>query len=60
MLASIRGPLRVLLAEREVLYDPSRAAARAKTIKNASVRILVGAGHLLPMEKPAEVAEAIL
>ncbi len=60
ILARITGPLRVLLAGREVLYDPRRAAARAETIRNASLRIFAGAGHLLPMEKPAEVAEAIL
>lgn len=59
LLAHITRPLRVLLGEREVLYDPARAAARARTIPGASVVTLEGAGHLLPMEKPSEVAEAI-
>jgi pimeloyl-ACP methyl ester carboxylesterase len=59
-LARIKAPLRVLLAEREVLCDPREAASRAERIRNASVRLFAGAGHLLPMEKPREVAEAIL
>jgi pimeloyl-ACP methyl ester carboxylesterase len=59
LLARITGPLRVVLAEKEVLYDPERAAARAQTITGALVSIIKGAGHLLPMEKPAEVAEAM-
>lgn len=59
LLARIAGPLRVVLAEREVLYDPARAAARARTIPGAAVTVVAGAGHLLPMEKPAKVARLI-
>lgn len=60
MLACIICPRRVLLAEREVLYDPARAAARARTIPGVSVATMAGAGHLLPMERPTEVAGLIL
>jgi pimeloyl-ACP methyl ester carboxylesterase len=60
LLGRIERPLRVLLACCEMLYDPARAAARARTIPGASVMIVQGAGHLLPLEKPAEVANAIL
>jgi pimeloyl-ACP methyl ester carboxylesterase len=60
LLASIARPLRVILAGREVLYDPAQAAARARTIRGATVTVVEGSGHLLPMEKPEELAGMIL
>jgi pimeloyl-ACP methyl ester carboxylesterase len=59
-LARIARPLRVVLAGGEVLYDPARAAARARAIPGAMVSVVEGAGHLLPMERPADVAGMIL
>jgi pimeloyl-ACP methyl ester carboxylesterase len=59
-LARIARPFRVVLAGGEVLYDPERAAARARAIPGAMVSVVEGAGHLLPMERPADVAGMIL
>ena len=59
-LARIAKPLQVVLAGGEVLYDPARAASRARAIPGAKLTVMEGAGHLLPMERPAEVAGMIL
>lgn len=60
LLARIATPMRVVLAGGEVLYDPERAAERGRTIPGATVTVVEGSGHLLPMERPAEVAGMIL
>ena len=60
-LAGIPSPLYLLLGEKEVVYDPRSAAARARRVMpKASVEIVPNAGHLLMMERPEFVNRRIL
>jgi pimeloyl-ACP methyl ester carboxylesterase len=52
-LAAIACPALVLLGEREMIYDPSAAAERARAlIRACSVEVIPGVGHLLGMQRP--------
>ncbi|MGN6486794.1 MAG: alpha/beta fold hydrolase [Devosia sp.] len=59
-LATIRHPVMILIGEDEVLFDPSAALARGlRLLPRAEGRLVPGTSHLLPMERPALVDEAI-
>jgi pimeloyl-ACP methyl ester carboxylesterase len=56
--APIGVPATFVLAERDHVTDPAEARAYAASL-GAEVIEVAGVGHLLPMQRPAEVAEAI-
>lgn len=52
-LRRIGCPTLVLVGDKEVIYDPDEATARAhRIIPNADVEIIPGVGHLLGMQRP--------
>ena len=52
-LASIACPTLVLLGDKEMIYDPTEAADRARRlVPHADVEIVSGVGHLLGMQRP--------
>jgi len=53
-------PTLVLSASGDALYPPSFTAGYARHIPGAVQAVIEGAGHLAPMEKPAEVTAALL
>ena len=53
-------PLRILLGERDKLISWSRAAAWARRMPAAEVRVVPGAGHLLAEEVPDETLREVL
>ena len=58
-IAVIDVPTTILIGTRDTLTPPSRAAELAKTIPDAELVTLDGYGHMLPLEAPDEVADAI-
>jgi pimeloyl-ACP methyl ester carboxylesterase len=54
-----RTPVLFLRGERSEIFRPEAQARLARLLPQAHVATVVGAGHLLPMEKPAEIAAAI-
>ncbi len=59
-LAAIDNPTLILIGEEEVLFDPKAALARGLSLMtNAEGRLVPETSHLLPMERPALVDEAI-
>lgn len=57
----IQAPTLILWGEKDRLMPRSYAARIAKAIKaNSETRIIAGAGHLAELDKPDEVAAAIL
>jgi pimeloyl-ACP methyl ester carboxylesterase len=53
-------PARVLVGSRDTLTPPRLARQLADGIPGAELTVLPGAGHMLPLERPDEVAEAVL
>ena len=52
-LGRVACPTLVLLGDREMIYDPEEAAARARQlITHAAVEVIPGVGHLLGMQRP--------
>jgi pimeloyl-ACP methyl ester carboxylesterase len=52
-LAGITCPTLVLLGDREMIYDPTAAAVRARAhIPGCSVAVIPGVGHLLGLQRP--------
>lgn len=49
----------VLVGSKDLLTPPSHAAAIARALPGADLVVLGGAGHMLPFERPAEVATAL-
>jgi len=58
-LSSLRMPVLILHGDQDQVSPPGNADLLAKRIPGARVQMVPGAGHLLPMERPEEVAEAI-
>jgi 3-oxoadipate enol-lactonase len=52
-------PLLALTGERDAMTPPKFAQAFADRVPGAAARILAGAGHLLMMERPAAVNDAL-
>jgi pimeloyl-ACP methyl ester carboxylesterase len=60
-LAAIQAPTLLLLGDREQLYDPRRAMARAdRHIPRLESVLISNAGHTLNLERPDDVNTAIL
>ena len=60
-LEAIACPTLVLLGDREMIYDPERAAERARRLLPAAqVHVLPGVGHLLGMQDPAAINARIV
>jgi pimeloyl-ACP methyl ester carboxylesterase len=58
-LTSLDAPVLVLSAQDDKLTPPKYADFLEKTIKNAERAHIMDAGHVMPMEKPVEVNQAI-
>ncbi|WP_426956684.1 alpha/beta fold hydrolase [Muricoccus radiodurans] len=58
--ATIRAPAVILVGEQDYATPPAMAEAVAARIPGATFRILEGARHLSPLERPAEIVAAIL
>jgi pimeloyl-ACP methyl ester carboxylesterase len=58
-LASIGVPTTVLVGTHDRLTPPGRARELAAGIRGAELTVLPGKGHMLPLEAPDEVADAI-
>jgi pimeloyl-ACP methyl ester carboxylesterase len=55
----VRCPTLFLLAEHDIMTKPKAAQPLAAAISDARIVIIEGAGHMLPLEKPAATNEAI-
>ena len=58
-LDAIRVPVTVLVGTRDPVTPLAEAVDIAESISESRLRTLAGAGHLLPIERPAEVAHEI-
>jgi pimeloyl-ACP methyl ester carboxylesterase len=59
-LAAIEAPVLVVTAEEDKLTPPESGEFLEKQIKNASRAHIMGAGHIVPVEKPDEINKTIL
>ena len=59
-LASVPVPAAVLVGTSDRLTPPRSARALTAAWPGASVTVLAGAGHMLPIERPDEIVEAVL
>jgi pimeloyl-ACP methyl ester carboxylesterase len=59
-LSSIGTPVLVMSAQDDKLTPPKYSDVLEKTIKNAARAHIMDAGHVVPIEKPAEVNQAII
>ncbi|MGH9138818.1 MAG: alpha/beta fold hydrolase, partial [Acidimicrobiales bacterium] len=57
--AEVELPVTVLIGSRDVLCPPWLGRAMARQIPGAEVITVPGRGHMLPIEDPALVADAI-
>jgi pimeloyl-ACP methyl ester carboxylesterase len=58
-LADVRVPTLVLAGAQDRLCPPERHEEIAALVPGAGLEVLPGVGHLLPLEAPARVAEAL-
>lgn len=58
-LPKLSVPLQVIVGEGDVIAPPDVAKKIAEMTPGARLDIIAGAGHMAPLEKPAEVAEAM-
>jgi pimeloyl-ACP methyl ester carboxylesterase len=58
-LAGIRVPALIIAGRNDTLTPPKYAEYLAAKIPQAELRIIEGAGHMFPMERPADVARWI-
>lgn len=58
-LAAIRAPVCALVGDRDALTPPRNAHYFAAHIPGAVARVVPGAGHMLPVEHPGAVVEAL-
>lgn len=59
-LAATTIPATVLVGTRDLLTPPRSARALARSWPGAELVVLPGAGHMLPVERPDEIVEAVL
>jgi pimeloyl-ACP methyl ester carboxylesterase len=59
-LATVDVPVLVLVGEADALTPPSDAEAMAAELPDARLVRIAGAGHLTPLERPAEFDDALL
>jgi 3-oxoadipate enol-lactonase len=58
-LASIKAPTAILVGEEDYATPPAMAEAMQKGIAGSTLKVLAGARHLTPLERPDEIATAI-
>jgi 3-oxoadipate enol-lactonase len=58
-IASIRRPTLIVQAMDDQVIDASHGRILRQSIPNAQIRILAETGHMVPLERPSETAEAI-
>ena len=59
-LAGIHVPTRVVVGEADHIVPPATGAHLAARIPGATLVSVAGAGHLLPQERPTDIATAVL
>jgi pimeloyl-ACP methyl ester carboxylesterase len=59
-LASIRVPTTVVVGDHDVITPPDQSEALAEGIAGAELIILRGCGHMVMLERPAELDDAII
>jgi 3-oxoadipate enol-lactonase len=59
-LPAITYPSLVLVGEHDAITPPDAAKAMDAALPDSRLEIIAGAGHLAPMERPAEVNQALL
>lgn len=59
-LPALRMPTRIVVGSEDYATPPAMAAAMRDAIPGAVMEVLDGAAHLTPLERPAEVARALL
>jgi pimeloyl-ACP methyl ester carboxylesterase len=59
-LPTIRVPMLVIAGSADRVVRPSASERSAQAIPDAQFELFVGAGHMLPMERSAEVADLIV
>lgn len=58
-LPSIPLPATILVGSRDTLTPPARARQMNRLLRDSTLEVLPGSGHMLPLEAPDEVAAAI-
>lgn len=58
-IASVARPTLIIQGMNDAVIDPSHARILRQSIPGAQIRILAETGHLVPIERPKEVVEAI-
>jgi 3-oxoadipate enol-lactonase len=58
-IASVRLPTLIIQAMDDAVVDPSHGRILRQSIPGAQIRILAQTGHMVPVERPVETAEAI-
>ncbi len=58
-IASLRRPTLIVQAMDDAVVDASHGRILRQTIPGAQIRILPETGHMIPVERPAEVAEMV-
>ena len=59
LLPSISVPAMAIVGEQDTLTPPSLSEAMVRSLPHGILRVIPGAGHLSPMEQPAQVNAAI-
>ncbi|HEY8206676.1 MAG TPA: alpha/beta hydrolase [Myxococcaceae bacterium] len=57
--SSLKMPVLILHGDQDLVVPPGNAALMKARIPHAEVKMLPGAGHILPMDRPEEVAQAL-
>ncbi len=58
--ANIRQPALLLWCRQDAVIDPSAMDLYARRIPQARTVLLDGCGHMSPMERPSQVADAVV
>lgn len=59
LLPAIRLPMLVMFGSRDPIVPPEQGRLIASTVQNATLAELVGAGHLVMLERPSEYSQII-
>ncbi|HVE82513.1 MAG TPA: alpha/beta hydrolase [Myxococcales bacterium] len=58
-LHQLKMPVLIVHGDQDLVVPPGNAELLAKRIPHAQVRVISGGGHILPMDRPEDVAELI-
>jgi pimeloyl-ACP methyl ester carboxylesterase len=59
ILSGIEAPVAVVVGEEDAITPPVAARAMAEELADVRLRLVPGAGHMTPMERPDEVRQAL-